>query len=120
MSPYGRAEFERRAFPRFKLELPIYFERHLRPGPETAGRTLDISVGGLQVCLPDRVAAGDRLRIQLRLTDPKAPRLIEAVVVVAWAAPSGPREFKAGLKFEEISAEDVNFLQRFKGLWLEE
>ena len=124
MSPYGKVQFERRAFPRFQMAIPIHFEHELHPHLEVAGKTLDISEGGLQVILPDGVAVGDRLRIRMHLPDPmpdaKASHVIEVVTQVVWvkAAPDA-KGCQAGLKFESIRPEDIEQIKRFEGLWLE-
>jgi hypothetical protein len=121
MSPYGKVEFERRVFPRFKIDIPIYYEIETRPVLE--GRAGNISEGGLLIYLPHSVAVGDQLLIRLHMTDPKAPRLIEAVGAVMWSKPTGggePDACKVGLRFVDIRPEDLTYIRQFQSLWLEQ
>lgn len=133
MTPYGKVQFERRIFPRFKLEIPVTYQ--VTPGSrmpgtvpggapageaDSKGTTGNISLGGLQLTLPDRVQVGDRLQLRMYLTDPTGPRRIQATGHVVWVEVGGPAQFRAGLAFEEIKPEDLAYLQQFQSLWLEQ
>lgn len=119
MAKFGKANFERRVFPRFKLEIPITFEPETRTLPLREGQTEDVSAGGLLVNLPDPVQPGDRLRIRMRLTAASAHRVLDLVCRVTWAE-TRDGQTKAGLAFEELSPEDREFIEHFQGLWLEQ
>jgi len=119
MPKFGKAQFERRIFPRFKLEIPISYEHELEALPPREGRTGDISAGGLLVYLSDRVLPGDQLRIRMRLTDPNAPRMLDLLCRVSWVE-IDENLVKAGLTFEDIKPEELELLQQFQGLWLEQ
>jgi c-di-GMP-binding flagellar brake protein YcgR len=134
MTPYGKVQFERRVFPRFQLEIPVTYQ--VIPGSGASGNasgaaaaesaagngtTGNISLGGLQLRLPDRVQVGDRLQLRMYLTDPTGPRRIQAAGHVVWVeADSGSDQVKAGLAFDEIDPEDKTYLEQFQTLWLEQ
>ncbi len=127
MSPYGKVQFERRVFPRFQLEIPVTYQ--VLPGDGAAAgeadgtpaSTANISLGGLQLNLPEPVRVGDRLQIRLYLSDPSGPRRLEATGRVIWVQPADASgQVKAGLGFEQIKPEDQLYLKQFEMLWLEQ
>lgn len=130
MSPYGKVQFERRVFPRFQLEIPVTYQVLPHGGGAVEGAagspasTGNISLGGLQLNLPEAVQVGDRLQIRMFLTDPTGPRRIEATGRVIWVQPAegaaGPSLVKAGLAFDQIKPEDQVYLKQFEMLWLEQ
>jgi c-di-GMP-binding flagellar brake protein YcgR len=120
MTKYGKVEFERRAYPRFRMELPMIYE--VQPeGPAKSGRTLNASQGGLAVNLPEPVAPGTRMSVRLHLSDPKAPQLLEIVGRVIWSEEISqqPAQYRIGLAFEDVTPDTLALLKRFERIWLE-
>jgi c-di-GMP-binding flagellar brake protein YcgR len=112
---YGFVNFERRKFPRFSVDMPVEYDRldSFIPG----GRTLNVSEGGLLIYFPERMETGHHLWLRLFFTNLGADlKSIEAVVEVVWSE-IGPNsdleEYRAGVKFVNISSEDLTTLKRF-------
>jgi c-di-GMP-binding flagellar brake protein YcgR len=116
-SRYGIVNFERRRYPRFNVDLPIEY-RLIDSSPEQSGRAMNISEGGLLVYLPDEVEIGQHL--QLRLFFPSGS-LLNTIVMraeVAWSDIHLGKDwgdYRSGLRFIEISPEDLNKLRKFIG-----
>ena len=122
MSPYGRVEMERRVFPRFRLEIPVQYERELQ-GPHQTARAGDASRGGLRLFLDEALAPGEVLRLAMHLSDPKAPRWLRVTARVVWCAQSPeatPEAFTAGLEFMDVDPADRKLFDQFERLWLEQ
>jgi c-di-GMP-binding flagellar brake protein YcgR len=112
---YGIVNFERRKFPRFTIDLPI---EYYREDSETAysGRALNASEGGLLIYLPEKVAVGEILKLRLFFTLGHNLHTIEMIVQVAWVDIHLGEEwgdYRSGLKFIDISSEDLHQLKNF-------
>jgi c-di-GMP-binding flagellar brake protein YcgR len=121
MLHHGKVGFERRAFPRLHVELPIVYHPADR-GPKSA-TAQNVSQGGLMLLLEDAVSAGDRLRVQMHLTDKKGARIVEAVGRVVWVSLKAEGEgagYKVGFAFEEIDPAHLKTLAAFEAIWLEQ
>jgi len=70
-----------------------------RPPRELAGRTMDLSPGGVQLVLPEAVPVGTRLHLSLQV--PMGPRALEGEVV--WCAPAERGEHRMGVQFPQDS-----------------
>ncbi|HSB05931.1 MAG TPA: PilZ domain-containing protein [Thermodesulfobacteriota bacterium] len=114
-SHYGIVNFERRRFPRFSIDLPIEYYR-TDSGIRFSGRALNASEGGLLVYLPEKVEIGETLRLKLFFTFGHDLIAIEVVAQVAWIDIHLGEEwgdYRSGLKFVDISSEDLNRLKNF-------
>jgi c-di-GMP-binding flagellar brake protein YcgR len=112
---YGVANFERRRFPRFTIDLPIEYQ-HEHSETRYSGRALNASEGGLLVYLPEKVEIGDVLRLKLFFTLGHDLKTIEMGVEAAWIdihLGEGWGDYRAGLKFIDISSEDLLNLKEF-------
>ena len=112
---YGIVNFERRKHPRFNLDLPI--EYSLLPSSVShPGRALNASEGGLLVYLTEKVEIGQLL--QLKVFFPSGSELngVEVIAEVVWMDIHLGKDwgdYRCGLRFVDISLEDLNKLKRF-------
>ncbi|MGQ9646659.1 MAG: PilZ domain-containing protein [Thermodesulfobacteriota bacterium] len=112
---YGIVNFERRKHPRFNIDLPIEYSI-LPSSTSHLGRALNVSEGGLLIYLSERVEINQL--VQLRLFFPSGSELnkIELVAEVVWKDIHLGKEwgdYRCGVRFIDISAEDLGKLKRF-------
>jgi len=112
----GVAKIEERQHPRFLLNLPIEYYR-VNSDVGYSGYTFNASEGGLMVNLPEKLEVGQLLKIKLFFSFGPDINSIEILSQVVWADHSGGKEgYRSGVKFIEVSAEElkrlVNFLQK--------
>jgi c-di-GMP-binding flagellar brake protein YcgR len=101
----GVANLERRRHPRFSIDLPI--EYHLiPPSLSHTGRALNASEGGLSVYLSQQIEIGQHLKIKLFFASGSHLNSIEVLTEVVW-------DYRCGVKFMEISPEDLDRLKIF-------
>ena len=111
---YGTVNFEKRKHPRFSVDLPV--EYSLTDLLAEQGRAINASEGGLLLYLPEQMGMGHHLRLKLFFTMGSELNTIETVVEVVWADMHLEKErgdYRTGVRFVEISAEDVGRLQDF-------
>jgi c-di-GMP-binding flagellar brake protein YcgR len=119
MLHHGRVGFERRVFPRFKVELPIVYQREEQEAKKA--QVQNVSQGGLLLTLEETVSPGERLRVKMHLTDKKGSHIIETVGRVVWVSlPPAGAGFHVGYAFEEIAPGDLKTLMSFETIWLEQ
>ncbi len=112
---FGIVNFERRKHPRFNIDLPV--EYYLTPSKSGgSGQAINVSEGGLLVYLTEKVDIGQHL--QLKLFFPSGPELktIEMVVEVVWIdiyVGKDWGDFRSGLRFIDISPDNLNRLKAF-------
>jgi c-di-GMP-binding flagellar brake protein YcgR len=116
---YGTLNLERRKYPRFSVDLPVEYDRV----DSTAGitsRALNIGEGGLLIYFPEQVEVGQRLRLRLFFSVGSELNIIEVLAKVAWVdiqIDEGWGDVRTGVKFVDISLDDMNKLKSFvKGL----
>ena len=111
----GIANLERRRHPRFSIDLPI--EYHLLPSSlDHTGRALNASEGGLLVFLSQPIEIGQRLKIKLFFASGPDLSSVEVVAEVVWMdihLGKGWGDYRCGVKFIDISSEDINKLKFF-------
>jgi c-di-GMP-binding flagellar brake protein YcgR len=111
---YGTVNFEKRKHPRFSVDLPAEYSRtdlFVKHGHAT-----NASEGGLLLCLPERVEIGQHLKLKLFFAMGSELNAIEAMVEVVWVdihLEKDEGEYRAGVKFAEISTEDMGRLMNF-------
>jgi len=112
---YGIVNFERRKFPRFTIDLPIeYYPENSESA--FSGRALNASEGGLLIYLPEKVEIGDLLKLKLFFTMGQDLNMIEATAQVAWIdihLGEDWGDYRSGLRFIDISSEDLQKLKSF-------
>ena len=113
-SRYGIVNFEKRRHPRVSLDLPVEYSRtdlfvH-------QGRAMNASEGGLLLYLPEKMKIGNHLRLKLFLTIGSELNAVETLVAVVWVDLHLGKDwgdYRTGVKFVEISAEDLDKLKGF-------
>lgn len=114
-SHVGVVNLERRRNPRFSIDLPI--EYHLIPPTfRDTGRVLNASEGGLLVYLPQEVTMGQHLRVKLFFALGSHLNSIEVVAEVVWIdihLGIGWGDYRCGVKFIDISSDDLSKLKNF-------
>jgi c-di-GMP-binding flagellar brake protein YcgR len=112
---YGIVNFERRKHPRFNIDLPI--EYSLVPSPSSRpGRALNVSEGGLLVYLSEKAEINQFLRLKLFFPSGSELNGVELIAEVVWRDIHLGKDwgdYRCGLRFVDISPEDLNKLKRF-------
>ena len=112
---YGILNVERRKYPRFSVDLPVEYSR-VESSIETSARALDISESGLLIYFPEQMEIGQRLRLKLFLSIGSQLNTIEILSEVAWVEiciEPAWGEYRTGVKFVNISPEDMTKLKHF-------
>jgi c-di-GMP-binding flagellar brake protein YcgR len=112
---YGTVNFERRGHPRFNVDLPIEYSRIDSP-LRHAGRGLNISEGGLLIYFPEQMDVSQYLRLKLFFTSGSEMNTIETLVEVVWMdihLGEDWGDYRAGVRFVDISSEDITRLKKF-------
>jgi c-di-GMP-binding flagellar brake protein YcgR len=112
---FGIVNLERSKYPRVTVDLPIEYRR-IDSSVRQTGRAQNASEGGLLLYLPEHIAIGQELRIKLFFSSGVELRAIEMVAQVTWTDIHLGREwgdYRAGVKFIDISSEDLEKLRNF-------
>ncbi len=111
---FGVANFERRRHPRFSVDLPIEYRR-IDSSEQHPAHAQNISKGGLLVYLPEETEMGQFLKMKLFFPSDSHLQAIEAVAQVVWVdLHIGEKEdYRSGLRFIEISPEDIDQLSGY-------
>jgi c-di-GMP-binding flagellar brake protein YcgR len=111
----GIVNFERRGYPRFTVDLPIEYYQINAPINHT-GRATNASEGGLLVYLPEKMEIGQHLRLKLFFASGSELNTIEMLAEVVWRdihLGKGGGDYRCGVKFVDISTEDLDRLKNF-------
>jgi hypothetical protein len=111
----GIVNLERRTYPRFTIDLPIEYYQANSP-ITNSGRATNASEGGLLIYLPEQVEMGQFLRLKLFFASGSGLNTIEMLVEVVWMdihLGKGWGDYRCGVKFVDISSEDLNRLKNF-------
>jgi c-di-GMP-binding flagellar brake protein YcgR len=118
---YGTVNFEKRKHPRFNVDLPIEYYR-IDSSVSHAGRGLNISEGGLLIYFPEQMDVSQYLRMKLFFSLGSELNTIEVLAEVVWMDIHLDKElgdYRCGVRFIDISPEDMtklkNFLRSFSG-----
>jgi c-di-GMP-binding flagellar brake protein YcgR len=117
---YGIANFERRTYRRFPIRLPIEYYR-ADSATNRTGHALDASEGGLQILFPEQVEVGQNLKVKLFFSSDSGLNTIEMLVEVVWIntqLAEGEKQYRSGVKFTNISQEDMTKLKEFSASFL--
>ena len=111
----GALHSEKRRHPRVDLDLTIeYYRTNSRFSH--SGRLMNASEGGLLIYFPEQVEIGERLKLKLfRMLGP-AVNTIGPLGEVVWVDPHLDEtwlDYQSGVKFIEISQEDLKRLKHF-------
>jgi c-di-GMP-binding flagellar brake protein YcgR len=112
---FGIVNFERRKHPRFNIDLPV--EYYLIPSKSGGfGQASNVSEGGLLVYLTEKVEIGQHLQLKLFFPSGSELKTIETVVEVVWVDIHLGKDwgdFRSGLRFIDISPDNLNRLKTF-------
>jgi len=112
---YGIANFERRTYRRFSIRLPIEYHR-ADSSINQNGQALDASEGGLQILFPEQMEIGQNLKLKLFFSSESKLNAIEMLVQVVWMNTQlgeGEKNYRSGVRFINISPEDMIKLKNF-------
>ena len=112
---YGILNVERRKYPRFSVDLPTEYYR-IDSTPVLTGRALNIGQGGLLIYFPEQMEIGQRLRLRLFFSTGSKLNTIELLAEVVWVdlhIDEGWGDYRSGVKFVDISADDITKLKSF-------
>ena len=109
------ANFKRRKYPRFNVDLTI---EYYRPNSSIShsGRVMNASEGGSLIYFPERVKIGERLKLKLFFILGSAVNTIGPLAEVVWMDLHLDKtwvDYGSGVKFIDISQEDLNRLKNF-------
>ena len=113
-SRYGTVNFEKRKHPRFSVDLPVEYSQADLFGDQ--GRAMNASEGGLLLYLPEQIGMGNHLRLKVFFTMGSELNAIETLVEVVWVDVHLGKDWgdhRTGVRFVEISAEDIGKLKSF-------
>jgi c-di-GMP-binding flagellar brake protein YcgR len=111
----GILNLERRKHPRFGVDLPIEYYQTDSSISHT-GRLMNASEGGLLVYLPEQIKIGQHLKMKLFFSFGSDLNVIEILTEVAWEdihLENGWGDYRFGVRFIDISPDDVNKLKNF-------
>lgn len=110
---FGTVNFERRQHPRFSVNLPVEYRKVDNPKGRPAN-TGDLSEGGLLLYVSEPMEIGQELTLKLFFTSERKLTTISARTRDVWKdirLENGP--CRIGVKFVDISAEDLKSLKDF-------
>jgi c-di-GMP-binding flagellar brake protein YcgR len=111
---YGIVNFEKRKHPRFNVDLQIeysqtgLFVKH--------SRAVNASEGGLLLYLQEKMEIGKHLLLKLFFPSGPEMNTIKTLVQVVWMdvhLGEGWGDYRTGVKFVDISPEDLDTLKKF-------
>jgi len=109
----GVAKIEERRHPRFLLNLPIEYAV-VDSDVRQTGYTFNTSEGGLMVNLPEKLEAGQLLKINIFFSWGLDISSIEILCQIVWTDHTpGDEGYRSGVKFLKVSEEDLNRLILF-------
>jgi c-di-GMP-binding flagellar brake protein YcgR len=111
---YGTINFEKRRHPRFNVDLPVEYARSNLV--ITHGRVANASEGGLLVYFPEKMEVGQHLSLKLFFSFGSELNIIETLTEVVWTDIDFGKDlgqYRTGLKFVDISLEDLEKLKGF-------
>ena len=107
----GIAKFEKRRHPRFLLHLPIEYDR-VNADMNSSGYTSNASKSGLMVNLHEQMDIGQYLKITLFFSFGSDLDSIRMLSQVVWTDRIGEDgSYRSGVRFVDISSEDLNRLE---------
>jgi hypothetical protein len=111
-SKRGILAIEKRKHPRYNVELPLDYSRV--DGKEIYGGIVaNASEGGILVYLPERMEAGEFLKIEIIYVNGLELNTVQAIAKVVWAdlaTKDSLGEHRYGLQFQQIDQENFNRL----------
>jgi c-di-GMP-binding flagellar brake protein YcgR len=112
---FGIVNLERRKYPRVTLDLPIEYYR-VDSSVRQTGQVQNASEGGLLLYLAERMIIGQELKVRLFFTSGRELNTIEMLAQVVWTdihLDQGGEDYRVGVKFIDVSSEDLDKLKNF-------
>jgi c-di-GMP-binding flagellar brake protein YcgR len=111
---FGLANFERRKYPRFSVNLPIEYYPVEKPNGHE-GQAANLSQGGLMVYLSEKPEKGQIFHVKLFFPSVPDLRAIEMLAQVVWvdAILVDNGDYRVGIEFIDISTADIDQLKGF-------
>ena len=113
----GIVSLERRKHPRFSVDLPIeYYHAVLSNGQ--AGRLMNASEGGLLIYFPEQMEIGQYVKMKLFFSLGSGLNNVEILAEVVWEdirLGNDRGDYRYGVRFIDISPDDLNKLNNFLG-----
>ena len=111
---FGTVNFERRQHPRFSVNLPVEYRKVDNP-KDCPANTGDLSEGGLLLYVSEPMEIGQELTLKLFFTSECKLTTISARTQVVWKdiRLENNGHCRIGVKFVDISAEDLKSLKDF-------
>ena len=113
---YGTINFEKRRQPRFYVDLPVEYARSSLVVKH--GRVANASEGGLLVYFPEKMEVGQHLSLKIFFSSGAELNTIETLMEVVWTDIDLGKDwgdYRTGVKFVDISSEDMEKLKIFLG-----
>jgi c-di-GMP-binding flagellar brake protein YcgR len=111
----GIVNLERRKYPRFSVNLPVEYYQ-VNSSISHTGRALNASEGGLLIYFPELMEIGQHLKLKLFFTSDSKMNTIETLAQVVWIdiyLSEGWGDYRTGVRFVDISQEDLERLKNF-------
>ena len=111
----GIINFEKRKHPRFNVDLPVEYTR-VESTLRQTGRALNASEGGLLIYFPERMEIGQQLRVKLYFSTGSDLESVECLVEIVWVdihLGESWGDHRSGVKFVDVSSEDLNKIRNF-------
>ena len=112
---YGTVNFERRKHPRFNIDLPVEYYQ-IDSTTHHNGQAINASAGGLLLYLPEQMEIGQYLTLKLFFTSGSELKTTEMLVKVVWVDIHLEKDwgdYRTGVRFIDISPEDMTKLKNF-------
>jgi len=112
---YGTVNFERRKHPRFNIDLPVEYYR-IDSTTHHNGRAINGNEEGLLLYLPEQMETGQYLRLKLFFTSGSELDTTEMLVKTVWVdihLEKNWGDYRTGVRFIDISPEDMSKLKNF-------
>ncbi len=116
-SRYGTVNFESRRHPRYNVDFPVEYDR-IDSSVHHTGQALNISEEGLLIHFPEAMDVSQYIRLKLFLPSGSELKTIEMLAEVVWMdihldKDQGGGDYRCGVKFIDISKEDIVHLRNF-------
>jgi hypothetical protein len=111
----GIINFERRKHPRFNVDLPVEYTR-MESTLRQTGKALNASEGGLLIYFPERMEIGQQLRVKLYFSVDSDLQSVECFVEVVWVdihLGEAWGDHRSGVRFVDVSSDDLNKIRKF-------
>ncbi|MGA2318830.1 MAG: PilZ domain-containing protein [Thermodesulfobacteriota bacterium] len=112
---YGTVNFERRKHPRVNIDLPVEYYQ-VDSTTHHNGRAINASEVGLLLYLPEQIEIDQYLTLKLFFTSGSELNTTEILVKVVWVDIHLEKDwgdYRTGVRFIDISPEDMTKLKNF-------